>query len=137
MHEEIEQLPELHVQIREFLDAFTEKVSFESRLALMQAGKKAVARYFKASYAFSTFLAETGKSNERIATVLRRFAADMESEGKKVVDVYLKYGSGCEKEQQLKFQIALAEAHALLVRRMKVEEKHLLPEYHTLMRQNH
>lgn len=136
MHEEIEQLPELHVQIRKYLDAFTEQVSFESRLALMQSGKKDVARYFKSSHAFTTFLTEAGKSNEQLSTVLRRFTADMESEGKKVVDVYLKYGSGCVKEQQLKFQIALAEAHALLVRRIKIEEKHLLPEYRSLRLQN-
>lgn len=129
MHDEINQLPELHIQTRAFLDGFTEQSNFESRLKLMQSGKAIVAKYFKASFALTTVLIEAGKSNPDIATILRRFASDMESEGKKVVDTYLKYGHGCEKDQQLKFQVALAEAHALLLRRIKVEEKHLLPEF--------
>ena len=122
----------LHAETKALLAEFATHKDYEDKLNLIQVHKAKVTLYFKASCALHAFLHNQSANNEQLKTTLRRFALNLNSDAKKIIGFYLTYGHGCEYKQHLKFQIDLAEAHALLKHRLEVEEKHLLPEFKSL-----
>ena len=92
-----------------------------------------MAKYFKYSIALNTALHDKEASTEHLETTLRRYAASMNEEAKKVISIFLKYGHGCDSHKRLKFQTELAEVLVLLEHRLKNEREHLIPEYRILL----
>ena len=125
-----------HIQVQSMLNDFVVHKSFEERIDLLQKYKPMVTRYFKSSCALYNFLKTTPSSNDNLKTTLRRYAKGMNNDARTIIAFYLKYGHGCEESKHFKFQVELAEAHAILTHRIETEEKYLIPAYLSLKKVN-
>ena len=125
----VDEIFELHSQIKHILQEFQWHTDFTDRMSLLKSSKKTIAKYLRASSEMNKVLRTSPNTSHNLETFFTRYAQTMNRDAQKIINIYLKYGYGCDEKNRQKFQTEFTELQTVLRHRIDVEEYYLLPEY--------